>query len=172
MREEYERFRRALYGLPPDMQEIAYNQLKRRNLDGTAIYRFPMVTSLRFDALTSGDVTPTFRFPSLCVVFGISRRVFNFNAADDISDLDLVVTDSTSTRTILGTNDVRASLAGIPDPSEGSDPYLRLSPVSATSKTPWDVIVGVRSGFTLTNPVRGTLTVYGAAFWEGGEQIV
>jgi hypothetical protein len=172
----YEGFARALNGLPPDIAAIAYEQLIRRKImpDDRA-YRLPLVTADQFDALAGApgsNAELSFAFPTLGVIFGISRRIVGFAGTEDISDLDFNMRDASSNRSLIGTTQIPYNLSGIPDPDQGSSPYMRLSPVTCSNTVDWVGQVSVRAGVApVVGPIRGSINLYGVGFWVGGEQI-
>ncbi len=171
----YPGFARALNGLPPDIAALGFDQLVRRKVVPDSAYRLPMLTSDEFDGFAGAagaNVPMSFVFPTLGVIFGISRRVVGFQAGEDISDLDFVLTDASSNKPLIGTAQIPANLSQIPDPEFGTSPYVRLSPVTATSTVNWTATLRVRNGITIVGPLKGAISLFGIGFWVSGEQIV
>ena len=168
---DYCGFQLALAGLPDDIAMVALEHLQRVNATAQT-YRLPLVTSgLGFNNLSGGDATPRFLFPTIGVIFGVSRRVVFSDAADDIIDLGLIIQDSSSNRDIVGVEQQTFNLSGVPDPSQGALDFLRISPVACYPETQWNSKIRVLKSGNLVGTARGIINLVGIGFWIQGSQI-
>lgn len=167
---EWHPYSQALSGLPDDIAETAWNLLAGLGRPWYS-YRLPLLVTGRYDSLQSGLVPFTFSFPTIGVIFGISQRTRFTNVADDILDLNIVVADESSNRTLIGATSQAFSLAAIPDAQNSGLDKLRVSPMSCYPETDWETEISVVAGTALTGTARGAVNLLGIGFWESGSNI-
>jgi len=153
-------------------QRVAEYELRRRAFNPDIIIPRPLIVSQVVFLAPNGLTQLLWTFATVGVVTGISAQIYNENAGDNIGNYFLTVRAGSDGGYIIGTDNNRASLAGLQNiPAVESGVHRSLQPVASHPNNQW---TGTLEGIGLAgDPLPNVhITFYGCNLWSPAGQIL